>query len=56
MPVPTPTRGQATASKTSLRHYWLFFVPFYNIYLGLVLLFTRGVQGNNQYGPDPATA
>jgi uncharacterized membrane protein YhaH (DUF805 family) len=37
-------------------HYWLFFVPLYNIYLGLVLLFTRGVTGANQYGPDPATA
>jgi uncharacterized membrane protein YhaH (DUF805 family) len=37
-------------------HYWLFFVPLYNIYLGLVLLFTRGVTGTNEYGPDPATA
>ena len=37
-------------------HYWLFFVPLYNIYLGLVLLFTRGVEGSNQYGPDPAAA
>ncbi|MDH4038245.1 MAG: DUF805 domain-containing protein [Candidatus Krumholzibacteria bacterium] len=37
-------------------HYWLFFVPFYNIYLGLILLFTRGASGSNQYGPDPATA
>jgi uncharacterized membrane protein YhaH (DUF805 family) len=37
-------------------HYWLFFVPLYNIYLGLVLLFTRGVTGSNEYGPDPATA
>lgn len=37
-------------------HYWLLLVPLYNIYLGLILLFTRGVQGANQYGPDPATA
>jgi uncharacterized membrane protein YhaH (DUF805 family) len=37
-------------------HYWLFFVPLYNIYLGLVLLFTRGVPGTNEYGPDPMTA
>lgn len=37
-------------------HFWLFFVPLYNIYLGLVLLFTRGVAGANQYGPDPVAA
>jgi len=35
-------------------HYWLFFVPLYNIYLGLVLLFTPGEQGSNSYGPNPA--
>ena len=35
-------------------HYWLFFVPLYNIYLGLVLLFTPGQQGSNAYGPSPA--
>jgi len=35
-------------------HYWLFFVPLYNIYLGLVLLFTPGEQGSNAYGPSPA--
>ena len=37
-------------------HYWLFFVPFYNIYLVLILVFTRGVEGTNQYGPDPVAA
>lgn len=34
-------------------HYWLIFVPLYNIYLGIVLLLTRGVTGPNQYGEDP---
>lgn len=37
-------------------HFWLFFVPLYNIYLALVLLFTRGVAGANEYGPDPVAA
>ena len=37
-------------------HLWLLLVPMYNIYLHLVLLFAKGVSGNNQYGPDPATA
>lgn len=37
-------------------HYWLFFIPLYNIYLGLILLFTKGTEGNNQYGIDPTTA
>jgi uncharacterized membrane protein YhaH (DUF805 family) len=34
-------------------HYWLLFIPLYNIYLGLVLLFQKGNEGGNQYGPDP---
>lgn len=37
-------------------HGWLLLVPMYSIYLQLVLLFAKGVSGNNQYGPDPATA
>ncbi|MDH3196909.1 MAG: DUF805 domain-containing protein [Candidatus Krumholzibacteria bacterium] len=37
-------------------HYWLFFVPLYNIYLGLVLLSTKGASGANEYGPDPCAA
>jgi len=37
-------------------HYWLFFVPFYNVYLGLVLLFTRGSEGSNAFGADPSSA
>ena len=34
-------------------HFWLLLVPLYNIYLGLVILFTPGAQGANEYGPDP---
>jgi uncharacterized membrane protein YhaH (DUF805 family) len=37
-------------------HYWLFYVPLYNIYLGLVILFTPGTQGVNAYGSDPAAS
>lgn len=32
-------------------HYWLFYIPLYNIYLGLVLLFTPGDPSANEYGP-----
>jgi len=34
-------------------HYWLFFIPLYNIYLGLILLFTPGDSGTNEYGANP---
>jgi uncharacterized membrane protein YhaH (DUF805 family) len=34
-------------------HYWLLLIPFYNLYLALVLLFKKGTPGPNQYGPDP---
>jgi uncharacterized membrane protein YhaH (DUF805 family) len=34
-------------------HYWLLLIPLYNIYLGLVLLFQKGNNGENIYGPDP---
>jgi uncharacterized membrane protein YhaH (DUF805 family) len=37
-------------------HYWLLLVPFYNIYLGLCLLFSKGTEGPNRYGEDPLTA
>ncbi|MCI0452350.1 MAG: DUF805 domain-containing protein [Candidatus Latescibacteria bacterium] len=37
-------------------HGWLLLVPMYSIYLQLVLLFAKGVEGHNQYGPDPAAA
>lgn len=35
-------------------HYWLFYIPLYNIYLGLVLLFTPGEPNANDYGPAVA--
>ena len=35
-------------------HYWFFFVPFYNIYLGLVLCLAKGSTAANEYGPAPA--
>lgn len=35
-------------------HYWLFLIPLYNIYLGLVLLFTPGDHAANEYGPAAA--
>ena len=34
-------------------HWWLLLVPIYNIYLGLLLLFKRGNEGPNLFGPDP---
>ncbi len=37
-------------------HGWLLLVPMYSVYLQLILLFARGVEGQNQYGPDPLTA
>jgi uncharacterized membrane protein YhaH (DUF805 family) len=37
-------------------HYWLFFIPLYNLYLGLVLLFTPGDSDANEYGGNPASA
>lgn len=37
-------------------HYLLFFVPFYNLYLGWILVFKQGTNGSNEYGPDPLGA
>ena len=37
-------------------HYWLLLIPFYSMYLGLVLLLKRGTSGPNQYGDDPLAA
>ena len=34
-------------------HYWLLLIPIYNIYFSLLLLFKKGTEGANQYGPDP---
>ena len=36
--------------------YFLMYVPLYNIYLGIVLLFVKGTAGPNEYGEDPAPA
>lgn len=37
-------------------HWWLLMIPFYNFYLGLVLLFQRGTTGPNRFGADPLAA
>lgn len=34
-------------------HYWFLLIPLYDLYLVLVLLFTRGTSGPNRYGSDP---
>ena len=37
-------------------HYWLFLIPFYNLYLSVVLLFQKGSEGPNQFGNDPCAS
>ena len=37
-------------------HFWMLLIPFYNIYLSLILLFQKGTAGPNNYGPDPLGA
>jgi uncharacterized membrane protein YhaH (DUF805 family) len=37
-------------------HVLLLAIPFYNFYLALVLVFTRGVDDSNEHGPNPVTA
>jgi len=37
-------------------HWWLLAVPLYNIYLGFVLLFKKGTDGQNQFGWNPLDA
>ncbi len=34
-------------------HVLLLLVPFYNLYLGLRLIFSPGTRGENRFGPDP---
>lgn len=34
-------------------YYWLGIIPVVNIVVGLYLLFARGTDGDNEYGPDP---
>ena len=33
--------------------YWVSFIPVINILFSLYVLFARGTEGPNQYGPDP---
>lgn len=37
-------------------HLSLFLIPFYNVYLGFVLVFKSGTIGANAYGADPLQA
>ena len=34
-------------------HFWLLLIPVYNIILLLILLFKKGTEGKNKYGPNP---
>ena len=34
-------------------HWLLLMIPLYNIYLGITLLFRKGTEGSNDFGPDP---
>jgi len=34
-------------------HYFLLFVPFYNLWLTFLLTFKGGDQSKNNYGPEP---
>lgn len=34
-------------------HWFLLLIPFYNIYLGLLLSFKKGTVGPNRFGEDP---
>ena len=33
--------------------FWVLLIPIYNIFLGLTLLFKKGIEFENEYGPDP---
>jgi hypothetical protein len=34
-------------------HYWLLFLPFYNLYLAGLMFFKKGAGSPNAFGPDP---
>ena len=34
-------------------HFLLLFIPLYNIYIALILLFKKGTVGSNKYGENP---
>ena len=36
-------------------HFFLLLIPFYNIYILLVLYLMKGTEGPNEYGEDPLT-
>ena len=33
--------------------FWLLLIPIYNIFLGLTLVFKKGIEFANEYGPNP---
>jgi len=33
--------------------FWLLLIPFYNIYLVILLIFKKGTTGSNNFGVDP---
>ena len=34
-------------------HWWLLLVPIHNVYLSRILMFQKGTEGSNAFGPDP---
>lgn len=34
-------------------HYFLTWIPIYNIYIYIILIFEKGTDGPNEYGEDP---
>jgi len=34
-------------------HYWLLFIPIYNLYLNILLLFKKGTDGPSEYSYNP---
>ena len=37
-------------------HWFLLLIPFYNLYLGLLLYFKKGTVGPNRFGEDPLSS
>jgi len=33
-------------------HYWLLLIPFYGLYIGVVMLLEKGTTGSNRFGED----
>jgi uncharacterized membrane protein YhaH (DUF805 family) len=36
------------------KHFWLMLIPLYNVYIGLLLLFSEGTAGPNTYDAEPS--